>query len=286
MLICASVSWMSTSTGIIVSLGNTRPWGLCMPHEARNNKRMTVNPCLNIFLRATNLENNFASFEYMNIKELKNWLDERKVKLVAVSKTKPMEAIKEVYESGQRDFGENKVQEMIAKQPLLPPDIRWHLIGHLQTNKVKYIIPFVHLIQSVDSLKLLEEINKQAIKANRIIDYLFEVYVAKEETKFGLERDELIEILQSLSFKEMKNVRLKGLMAIASNTEDESIVRKEFQGMKSLFDEVKASYLPQESKEYFTELSMGMSGDYKIAVECGATIVRIGSLIFGERNYK
>lgn len=198
------------------------------------------------------------------------------VTLVAVSKTHPVEAIKRLYDEGQRIFGENKVQELISKQPLLPKDIQWHLIGHLQTNKVKYIAPFVSMIHSVDSLKLLREINKQALKANRVIDCLLQVHIAMEETKFGLSETELDEILSSEETRAFQNVRLLGLMGMATNTENETLIRNEFKKLKSLFD-------LQRSR--FSVLSMGMSSDYKIAIEEGSTMIRIGSLLFGGRSF-
>lgn len=203
--------------------------------------------------------------------------------LVAVSKTKPPEAIKELYDLGQKDFGENYVQELVEKQAQLPPDIRWHFIGHLQTNKVKYIAPFVYLIHGVDSFKLLKEINKQALKLNRIIDVLLQVHIAQEETKFGLDEKELEEIFKANSneVQELKNVQIKGLMGMASFTENEKQVRKEFCYLKKLFD--KYSKLPIANCQLQT-LSMGMSVDYKIAIEEGSNMVRIGSLLFGSRN--
>ena len=202
-------------------------------------------------------------------------LQPKNVTLVAVSKTKPPEAIQELYDLGQRDFGENYVQELVDKQALLPQDIRWHFIGHLQTNKVKYIAPFVYLIHGVDSLKLLKEINKQALKANRIINVLLQVHIAQEETKFGLDEKELEEIfnLSSSQLHQLKNTRIQGLMGMASFTENEEQIRKEFRYLKTLFDK----YTQLQT------LSMGMSADYEIAIEEGSNMVRIGSLIFGSR---
>jgi pyridoxal phosphate enzyme (YggS family) len=202
-------------------------------------------------------------------------------KLVAVSKTKPVSAIEALYDQGQRIFGENKVQEMVEKQAALPKDIQWHLIGHLQTNKVKYIAPFVSLIHSVDSLKLLEEINKQAQKNNRVIDCLLQVYIAQEDTKFGLDKEELLDLLSHPSFKSLQNIKICGLMGMASNTDDEVVITQEFQTLNHLFNEIKAKYFI--ANERFTELSMGMSSDYKIALKQGATLIRIGSLLFGSR---
>lgn len=198
-----------------------------------------------------------------------------KVTLVAVSKTKPAADIKELYDLGQRDFGENYVQELTEKQPALPSDIRWHYIGHLQSNKVKYIAAFVQLIHGVDSFKLLKEINKQAQKNNRIIDCLLQVHIAQEETKFGLDENELHDVLAGQELAELKNIRVLGLMGMASFTEDMNKVRGEFKYLKTLFDKY-----PQ-----LQTLSMGMSSDYKIAIEEGSTMIRIGSLLFGERRY-
>ncbi len=209
---------------------------------------------------------------------IKDELDQQQVTLVAVSKTKPAEDISALYKLGQRDFGENYVQELVDKESQLPRDIRWHFIGHLQSNKVKYIAPFVHLIHGVDSLKLLQEINKQAAKNNRVIDCLLQVHIAKEETKFGLDENELDSLLKSLDGLMMKNVRVCGLMGMASFSDDMNLVRNEFRYLKSLFD--KFSILHSS----FSILSMGMSGDYKIAIEEGSNMVRIGSLLFGARN--
>lgn len=215
-----------------------------------------------------------------NIEKITQQLPQH-VKLIVVSKTKPVEMIAEAYASGQRAFGENKVQEMVSKQPLLPADIEWHLIGHLQSNKVKYIAPFVHLIHSVDSLKLLETINKEGIKNNRIIDCLLQVHIAEEETKFGLNRNELFELLTYSNTQNLDHIRICGLMGMATNTENQHQVEKEFTSLKGLFDEVAASSLVH--KELFTTLSMGMSSDYELAVACGSNTIRVGSLIFGER---
>ncbi|MDP4272976.1 MAG: YggS family pyridoxal phosphate-dependent enzyme [Bacteroidota bacterium] len=205
------------------------------------------------------------------------------VRLVAVSKTKPCEDILEAYNGGQRIFGENKVQEMTTKQEQLPSDIEWHMIGHLQTNKVKYIAPYVSLIHSVDSLHLLEAINKEAMKHNRIIDCLLQIHIATEETKFGFDDTELNQALSSPEFAELKNVRIVGLMGMATNTDDTIKIHHEFGHLHQLFQDIKKAYYPESG--YFKELSMGMSGDYKIAIEEGSTLVRIGSAIFGARNY-
>jgi pyridoxal phosphate enzyme (YggS family) len=196
-----------------------------------------------------------------------------KATLVAVSKTKPVDDVQEMYDLGQRDFGENYVQELLDKETVLPKDIHWHFIGHLQSNKVKYIALFVYLIHGVDSLNLLKEINKEAAKNNRVIDCLLQVHIAKEETKFGLDATELAEVMNAATG--LKNVHVAGLMGMASFSDDLSLVRKEFQELKLLYDQYNG----------FTILSMGMSGDYTIAVEEGSNMVRIGSLLFGERNY-
>ncbi|GAB4014466.1 YggS family pyridoxal phosphate-dependent enzyme [Spirosoma migulaei] len=204
-----------------------------------------------------------------------------KAKLIAVTKTKPVELLREAYNAGCRRFGENKVQEMADKQPQLPDDVQWHLIGHLQSNKVKYIAPFVALIHSVDSLKLLQEINKQAAKHNRVIDCLLQIYIADEETKFGLSPAEAELVLNAPELNDMHNIRLIGLMGLATNTDDEAQVRQEFRGLKQLFDKLAQLRHPQIQ---FQELSMGMSGDYHIALEEGSTMVRVGSAIFGSRS--
>jgi pyridoxal phosphate enzyme (YggS family) len=201
--------------------------------------------------------------------------------LVAVSKTKPASDILEAYQAGQRHYGENKVQELCDKQMLLPKDICWHLIGHLQTNKVKYIAPFIHLIHSVDSLKLLLEINKQAAKQNRTIAILLQFHIAQEETKFGLNLDEAIEILNSESFKNCENVAIQGVMGMASFVDNPEQIRKEFRTLKYYFDYLKNSFFATNLD--FREVSMGMSGDYQLAIEEGSTLVRVGSSIFGGR---
>jgi pyridoxal phosphate enzyme (YggS family) len=203
------------------------------------------------------------------------------VKLVAVSKTKPAEVIQEAYHTGHRIFGENKAQELFVKQPLLPKDIEWHFIGHLQTNKVKYITSFVNMIHSIDSLKLLSEVNKQALKFNRMIDCLMQFHIASEKTKFGLDYQEARDILNSANFKTLKNIRICGVMGMATYTRDVTVVRKEFRNLKSIFDKLKDKFFAEN--EYFSEISMGMSDDFKIAIEEGSTIVRIGSALFGDR---
>ena len=205
------------------------------------------------------------------------------VQLVCVSKFHPNESIIEAYEAGERVFGESKVQELCEKYDSLPKDIVWHFIGHLQTNKIKYLVPFVSLIHGVDSYKLLQEINKQAAKAGKVINCLLQVHIAQEDTKFGFSADELREILSSGDWKNMENIRLCGLMGMATFTDNQNQVRAEFRSLKSLFDEVKADYFASE--ESFCEISMGMSDDHLLAIEEGSTMVRVGSSIFGHRNY-
>lgn len=210
-------------------------------------------------------------------------LEPYEARLVAISKTKPSSDIKEAYEAGQRDFGENKAQEMTQKYEELPSDIRWHMVGHMQRNKVKYIAPYVYLIHSVDSEKLLRTIDKEAVKSDRIINCLLQVHIAEESTKFGFDEAELNDLLEKDFLKEVPNVRVVGLMGMATNTDNEAQVIREFQGLKLLYDEIKEKYKADNfSLKY---LSMGMSGDYPIALECGSNMVRIGSTIFGERNY-
>ncbi|MCQ2253070.1 MAG: YggS family pyridoxal phosphate-dependent enzyme [Bacteroidales bacterium] len=206
------------------------------------------------------------------------------VTLLAVSKTHPEEAIMDLYNIGCRDFGENKVQELTQKYNDLPKDIRWHQIGHLQTNKIKYIIPFVYMIHSVDSLKLAVEINKQAAKHNRVVNCLLQLKVACEETKFGFDSSEIVELMEQGAFRELKNIRICGLMGMATNTTDKDEIRNEFLEVNALFNRIKANYA-SEVGEGFAQISMGMSGDYPLAVECGSTIVRIGTILFGERDY-
>src|SRR5574344_756345 len=205
------------------------------------------------------------------------------VKIIAVSKTHPKELIQEVYDFGHRIFGENKAQEMMEKYEALPKDIQWHMIGHLQTNKVKYIAPFVSMIHSVDSLKLLKEIDKEAIKNNRMIDCLLQIDIANEDTKFGMLEKEAMELLSSEDFAQLNNIRICGVMGIGSITEDINQTRQEFKNLKATFLTLKEKFFKNE--DYFTEISMGMSSDYDIAIEEGSTIVRIGSLIFGQRDY-
>ena len=203
------------------------------------------------------------------------------VTLVAVSKTHPQEAILEAYHAGQRVFGENRPQELKAKYEQLPKDIRWHMIGHLQTNKVKYIVPFVELIHSVDSAHLLEAIDKEAAKCNRTVDVLMEVHVAQEETKHGWDKSELVEYVKGGDYRQYQHIRIRGIMGIASLTEDTEQIRHEFSELRDLFQSLKKQYFGPE----FDTLSMGMTSDYPIAIECGTTMVRIGSKIFGQRNY-
>ena len=205
------------------------------------------------------------------------------VQLVAVSKTKPAALLMEAYVHGQRAFGENKVQELVWKFEELPKDIEWHFIGHMQTNKVKYIAPFVHLIHGVDSFKLLKTIDAEAKKANRIIPCLLQFHIAEEETKFGLSIEEAEEMLHSDEFHHLKNIQISGVMGMATYTDDENQIHKEFACLKAIFDQLKSNHFAD--KPEFKEISMGMSGDFRIAVEEGSTMVRIGSTIFGERSY-
>jgi len=210
-------------------------------------------------------------------------LKDTNCKLIAVSKTHPPATILEAYAAGQRLFGENKVQELTSKQEVLPADIEWHLIGHLQTNKVKYVASFVHTIQSVDSMKLLQEINKQALRHNRVVNCLLQIYIAEEESKFGLTPAEAHEMLSADEYKELVNVRITGVMGIATNTVSETQLQKEFRYLKHTFDELKSSFFSQEA--FFKEISMGMSSDYKLAIVEGSTMIRVGSFIFGARDY-
>ena len=205
------------------------------------------------------------------------------VLLVAVSKTKPVEDIQEAYDAGQRVFGENHALEMRDKHEVLPKDIDWHFIGHLQTNKIKYIIGFARMIHSIDTFNLLQAVNKEAVKHDKVVDCLLQFHIAEEETKFGLDMAEANELLQSDEYKSMKNVRICGVMGMATNTDDMTQVRKEFRHLKEIFGTLKAKYFAD--CEWFKEISMGMSHDYPIAIEEGSTMVRVGSKIFGERNY-
>lgn len=219
------------------------------------------------------------SIDRLKYQQIQDALSPKSVTLVAVSKTKPVADIAALYALGQRDFGENYVQELTEKQGQLPTDIRWHFIGHLQSNKVKYIASFVHLIHGVDSLKLLKEINKQATKHQRVIDVLLQMHIAQEETKFGLDEQELVQLLEAIRHEPLPNVRICGLMGMASFSDNASLVRSELKGLKAIYDQY-ANRAPVE----MSILSMGMSGDYQIAVEEGSTMVRIGSLLFGSRG--
>ncbi len=212
-----------------------------------------------------------------NIIKLKQLLPEE-VSLVAVSKTKPVEDILQAYETGHRIFGENKIQELESKWQQMPKDIQWHMIGHVQTNKVKYIALFVSLIHAVDSLKLLKEINKQAAKHNRVINCLLQIKIAKEDSKFGMNEADMLELLASEALKTLRNVKIIGLMGMATFTDNKTQIENEFDQLAQFYTTIKDQY-------HFTELSMGMSGDYQLAIEKGSTMVRVGSAIFGERNY-
>ena len=212
-----------------------------------------------------------------NLLQIQSTIPEN-VTLVAVSKTKPVSDLMEAYNAGQRVFGENKIQEMTEKCEQMPKDIQWHMIGHVQTNKVKYMAEYVSLIHGVDSLKLLQEINRQASKHNRIIDCLLQIYIAEEESKFGLDENELNEILHFVQNDKIQNIKVVGLMGMATFTDNQTQIKKEFQHLKSIFNK----FTTHNSQ--FTTLSMGMSGDYKLAIECGSTMVRIGSSIFGGRK--
>uniref|UniRef100_UPI00404A1C26 YggS family pyridoxal phosphate-dependent enzyme n=1 Tax=Flavobacterium sp. TaxID=239 RepID=UPI00404A1C26 len=215
-----------------------------------------------------------------NLNNIKSQLPAN-VTLVAVSKTKPVADLMEAYNAGQRIFGENKIQEMTEKWEEMPKDIQWHMIGHVQTNKVKYMAPFVSLIHGVDSFKLLKEINKQALKNNRVIDCLLQVFIAEEESKFGLDEQELNEILTSDEFKKLENIKVIGLMGMATFTDNSTQIEKEFKNLKAIFDKTNSLSIVNYP---LSILSMGMSGDYKLAISCGSTMVRIGSSIFGGRN--
>jgi pyridoxal phosphate enzyme (YggS family) len=216
-----------------------------------------------------------------SIEEINAVLKNTPCKLIAVTKTKPADMLMEAYEAGCKMFGENKVQEMVSKQEMLPKDIEWHLIGHLQTNKVKYIAPFVSLIHSIDSFKLLQEVDKQAQKAGRIISCLLQIHIAEEETKFGLSYEEAENLLQTAELPGLQYIKISGLMGMATFTEDKTRIRKEFRGLKAFFDKMKGQVLPLNVE--MQELSMGMSSDYQIAIEEGSTLIRVGSSIFGAR---
>ena len=216
-----------------------------------------------------------------NLQFIQKQLLNTNAKLIAVTKTKPIADLQQAYEAGCKRFGENKVQEMVEKYNLLPRDIEWHMIGHLQSNKVKYIAPFVHLVHSVDSLGLLQEINKQAAKNQRVIDCLLQIYIAKEDTKFGLTESEALDLIQSEQFNNLTNIKIVGLMGMASNVVDKEVIKNEFASLKLFFDKLKNNFKTHNFN--LSELSMGMSGDYLIAASQGSTLIRIGSAIFGER---
>ncbi len=222
---------------------------------------------------------NFKMSIKKQLQELKSVLP-KQVTLVAVSKTKPVQDLMKAYDVGQRIFGENKVQEMVEKYQQMPKDIEWHMIGHVQRNKVKYMAPFVDLIHGVDSLKLLSEINKQALKNNRCINGLLQIKIAAEDSKFGMTKNDAIQLMKSSEFKNLKNIKIKGVMGMATFTDDQNKIRKEFETLKSTFSELKSI---QDSMHI---ISMGMSGDYPLAIECGSTMIRVGSYIFGARNYQ
>ena len=238
-----------------------------------------------IFFTTFDLQN-FNQFVVMsisaNLKDIKESLP-AEVTLIAVSKNHTKELIMEAYDSGHRIFGENKVQELVEKYNDLPKDIEWHMIGHLQTNKVKYIAPFVGLIHSVDSLKLLKIIDNEASKNQRTIDCLLQLRIAKEETKFGMDYNSITALLNSNEFRELNNIKIRGLMGMATFTDDTGVVEKEFRYLADSFRQLKQAYF--QDKAYFKELSMGMSDDYQVALRCGSTMIRVGSIIFGERNY-
>jgi pyridoxal phosphate enzyme (YggS family) len=228
-------------------------------------------------------KDNFMPVDLVAYKELHQYCAEHDVQLAAVSKTKPNQDILTLYDNGHRIFGENYVQELVKKQEELPKDIQWHFIGHLQSNKIKYIAPFVSLIHGVDSLRLLQAIDKEARKNNRVIPCLLQVHIAKEETKFGFDMDELkMAALEIFLEKKYTNVLVSGLMGMASFSDDQSLVQSEFYQLKSMFDEIKSTFHQEASN--FNILSMGMSGDYKTAVACGSNMIRVGSTIFGARN--
>lgn len=217
-----------------------------------------------------------------NLGKLKSAIPEN-VSIVAVSKRKSVEEILEAYKAGHRIFGENRVQELIEKQPLLPPDICWHMVGHLQTNKVKYLAGFVNMIESVDSLKLLQTVNREALKANRVIPCLFQIHIAEEDAKFGFTGNEAMELAGSAEYRSLQNVRIDGVMGMATYTPDMERVRSEFRHLRNVFRNLKENYFSDSPT--FREISMGMSGDYSIAIEEGSTMIRLGTVIFGPRNY-
>ena len=216
-----------------------------------------------------------------SLEEILSVLQPHNTKLISVTKTHPVEILQEAYDLGLRVFGENKVQELVSKAEALPKDIEWHLIGHLQSNKAKYIAPFIYMIHSVDSFKLLQEINKEAKKNNRIINCLLQIYIADEDTKFGLSKDEVLALLHHPQLEELENIEIQGLMGMATNTSDKNQIRLEFHSLKVLFNELASTI--QKKNIQWKELSMGMTSDFKIAAEEGSTMVRIGSAIFGHR---
>ena len=205
------------------------------------------------------------------------------VKLIAVSKTQPIGTVLQAYQAGHKIFGENKAQELVDKYEALPKDIEWHMIGHLQTNKVKYVVPFVHMIHGVDSLKLLKVINKEALKNDRVINCLLQVHIAREETKFGFSEEEIYQVLDSEEYRDLQHIRITGVMGMATFTEDTDVVRQEFRMLKNIFKKLKDHYF--QARNEFREISMGMSSDYMVAIEEGSTMVRIGTFLFGERSY-
>ncbi|MFL5730242.1 MAG: YggS family pyridoxal phosphate-dependent enzyme [Cytophagaceae bacterium] len=217
-----------------------------------------------------------------NLEYFNGLLKDAGCQLIAVTKTHPPEVIMEAYKAGCKVYGENKVQELVAKQETLPNDIQWHMIGHLQSNKVKYIIPFVHLIHSVDSLSLLKEINKQSQKAGKKTRCLLQIHIAEEESKFGFSEEEVLQLIDSIEFLKMDHIIIAGLMGMATNTRDKDLIRKEFRSLKRLFEKIREEY--HTSNLALTELSMGMSSDYEIAIEEGSTMIRVGSAIFGVRE--
>jgi hypothetical protein len=215
------------------------------------------------------------------LEEIEHNLQLHNTKLIAVTKTHPLDVLQEAYNIGLRSFGENKVQELVGKAEVLPKDIEWHLIGHLQSNKVKYIAPFIYMIHSVDSFKLLQEINKEAKKNNRIIKCLLQIYIANEETKFGLDETELMNLLKNPELEQLENIKIDGLMGMATNTDDQAIIKNEFHSLSDLFKELSTTITKKNIE--WKEISMGMTSDYKLAAEQGSTMVRIGSAIFGSR---
>jgi pyridoxal phosphate enzyme (YggS family) len=242
--------------------------------------------CLRLKTQFTNIYNVFFIRVVMNIAEnlnkINNQLASTSARLIAVTKTKPLADLQAAYDANCKVFGENKVQEMVQKWEELPKDIEWHLIGHLQSNKVKYMASFVSMIHSIDSLKLLQEVDKQAAKHNRVIACLLQIYIAQEDTKFGLSTEETLELLDSSEFQAMKNIKIVGLMGMATNTDDLTQIRMEFRSLKNLFDTLKTTRTATDNVD-LQEISMGMSGDYMIAAEEGSTLVRVGSAIFGNR---